>query len=47
MNTFIRASLALLLLSLAMPSQAAIRVLATTADWGALTTELGGERVDV
>jgi zinc/manganese transport system substrate-binding protein len=47
MNTSIRASLALLLFALAMPSQAAIRVLATTADWGALTTELGGERVDV
>ena len=39
--------LALLLLSLALPSEAAVRVLATTADWGALTKELGGDRVDV
>jgi zinc/manganese transport system substrate-binding protein len=43
----IRGALALLVLSVSMPSLAAVRVLATTADWGALTTELGGERVDV
>jgi zinc/manganese transport system substrate-binding protein len=47
MKSPIRGGLALLLLALALPSQAAVRVLATTADWGALTTELGGERVDV
>jgi zinc/manganese transport system substrate-binding protein len=47
MKKIIRSALALLLVSLALPSQAAIRVLATTADWGALTKELGGERVDV
>jgi zinc/manganese transport system substrate-binding protein len=47
MKDLIRGALALLLLSLALPSQAAIRVLATTADWGALTKELGGDRVDV
>jgi zinc/manganese transport system substrate-binding protein len=47
MKTTIRGGLALLLLALAFPSQAAVRVLATTADWGALTRELGGERVDV
>ncbi len=47
MKNAFRGALALLLLSLALPSQAAVRVLATTADWGALTTELGGERVDV
>jgi len=47
MNNLIRGALALLFLSLALPSQAAIRVLATTADWGALTRELGGEHVDV
>ena len=47
MKSYIRGALALLFLSLAPPSQAAIRVLATTADWGALATELGGERVDV
>ncbi len=47
MKNLIRGATALLLLSLALPSQAAIRVLATTADWGALTTALGGDRVDV
>lgn len=47
MKNIIRGALALLFLSLALPSQAAIRVLATTADWGALTKELGGEHVDV
>ena len=47
MKTLLRGALASLLLALAAPSQAAIRVLATTADWGALATELGGERVDV
>jgi zinc/manganese transport system substrate-binding protein len=47
MKHFIRGALALIILSIALPSQAAIRVLATTADWGSLTRELGGDRVDV
>ena len=47
MNTLIRAGLALLLLAVSLPSEAAIRVLATTADWGSLVSELGGDRVDV
>ncbi len=47
MKNLIRGAAALLFLTLALPSQAAIRVLATTADWGALTNELGGDRVDV
>jgi zinc/manganese transport system substrate-binding protein len=47
MKSFIRGALALLFLTLTLPAQAAIRVLATTADWGALAAELGGERVDV
>ncbi|HWJ05157.1 MAG TPA: zinc ABC transporter substrate-binding protein [Steroidobacteraceae bacterium] len=34
-------------LASAPPVQAAVKVLATTADWAALTTELGGEKVDV
>jgi zinc/manganese transport system substrate-binding protein len=34
-------------LFIAEPAQAALRVLATTADWGSLTTELGGDKVDV
>src|SRR6188508_3414651 len=47
MKNFIRGVLALLFLALALPSQAAVRVLATTADWGALAAELGGDKVDV
>ena len=34
-------------LAVAAPALAALRVLATTPDWAALTTELGGERVNV
>ncbi len=41
-------SLALLaLLMSAVPAHAALKVLATTADWAALTRELGGDKVDV
>jgi zinc/manganese transport system substrate-binding protein len=47
MSKYICGALAMLTLAFAVPSQAAVRVLATTADWGALTKELGGERVDV
>jgi zinc/manganese transport system substrate-binding protein len=47
MKFLIRGALALLFLALTLPAQATIRILATTADWGALATELGGERVDV
>jgi zinc/manganese transport system substrate-binding protein len=35
------------LLTLASPAHAALKVLATTADWGALTAELGGDKVNV
>jgi zinc/manganese transport system substrate-binding protein len=38
---------ATLALSVAAPAQAALRVLATSADWGALVHELGGDKVDV
>jgi len=38
---------ALAALGMAVPAHAAVEVLATTADWGALTTELGGDKVDV
>jgi zinc/manganese transport system substrate-binding protein len=31
----------------AVPAHAALRVLATTSDWGALATELGGDKVNV
>ena len=35
------------LLAAAMPAHAALKVLATTADWGSLATELGGDKVNV
>jgi zinc/manganese transport system substrate-binding protein len=35
------------MLAFAAPAHAALKVLATTADWGALTTELGGDKVNV
>ena len=38
---------AMLLVVGSVPAHAALKVLATTPDWGALTTELGGERVNV
>ena len=47
MFRFIRSVIALAILTAAVPAQAAIKVLATTADWGALTTELGGDQVNV
>jgi zinc/manganese transport system substrate-binding protein len=47
MKSFIRLFAILLAASGGVPAQAALKVLATTADWGALTQELGGERVNV
>src|SRR5437762_13653370 len=50
MDKHIRTLLALATLALcagALPAQAALRVLATTPDWAALTTELGGDKVNV
>ena len=47
MKVFIRGILATLALAAAVPAHAELKVLATTADWGALATELGGDRVDV
>jgi zinc/manganese transport system substrate-binding protein len=41
------AGLAVVLALLTWPAQAAVKVLATTADWAALTQELGGDKVDV
>src|SRR5256886_14310045 len=46
----IRSLLALATVSLcvgALPAHAALKVLATTPDWAALVTELGGDRVNV
>src|SRR3954468_6780241 len=34
-------------LGASLPASAALKVLATTPDWGALTTELGGDKVNV
>jgi zinc/manganese transport system substrate-binding protein len=39
--------LVVLMVAGVLPAHAALKVLATTPDWGALTTELGGERVNV
>ncbi|MDR2876453.1 MAG: zinc ABC transporter substrate-binding protein [Chromatiales bacterium] len=39
--------LAMLLLIVALPAHAALKVLATTPEWGALTDELGGDKVNV
>ncbi len=47
MREFIRGAVALLVLLACGPAQATVRILATTADWGALATELGGDRVSV
>jgi zinc/manganese transport system substrate-binding protein len=47
MNRLIQGICLSLALVLAAPAHAAIKVLATTADWGALTKELGGDKVDV
>jgi zinc/manganese transport system substrate-binding protein len=47
MHNLIRSVATLLIFTAAVPAHAALKVLATTADWGALATELGGERVDV
>lgn len=47
MGHFIRCVIALLIFGAAVPANAALKVLATTADWGALATELGGDRLNV
>jgi zinc/manganese transport system substrate-binding protein len=46
-NLFVRSTLAALLIAGAVPANAALKILATTADWGALATELGGDKVNV
>jgi zinc/manganese transport system substrate-binding protein len=43
----IRGTVALLILLACGPAQAAVKILATTSDWGALAAELGGDRVSV
>jgi zinc/manganese transport system substrate-binding protein len=46
-NAVVRCLLCACALVLALPAQAAIKVLATTSDWGSLVTELGGDKVNV
>jgi len=47
MNVLKKIALAAVLTAAMVPAQAAIRVLATTPEWAALTRELGGDKVDV
>jgi zinc/manganese transport system substrate-binding protein len=47
MNPFRSMLVMLVLLAASLPAHAALKVLATTPDWGALTTELGGDKVNV
>ena len=44
---FIRTMLLFAACAVSMSAHAAIKVLATTPEWGALTTELGGDKVNV
>ncbi len=44
---FIRLTALLLVGAASLPANAALKVLATTPDWGALTQELGGDKVNV
>jgi zinc/manganese transport system substrate-binding protein len=44
----VQKSIVVLLLALAaVPAQAAVKILATTPEWGALSQEIGGDKVDV
>ena len=47
MKSLIRVIAMLLVATGSIPAQAALKVLATTPDWGSLTQELGGDRVNV
>jgi zinc/manganese transport system substrate-binding protein len=47
MKAIIRGALALLVILACGPAQATVKILATTSDWGALATELGGDKVSV
>lgn len=47
MIKFIQALCLAAALAVAAPAQAALKILATTADWGSLARELGGDKVDV
>lgn len=47
MSRLIQGACLAAVLLVSLPAQAALKVLATTADWGALTSELGGDKVNV
>ncbi len=47
MNGYVRLICLAAMLACALPAHAALKVLATTADWAALTKEIGGDKVDV
>jgi len=47
MQKIIRGALALLFILACGPAQATVKILATTSDWGALATEIGGDKVNV
>ena len=47
MNRHLRSLCLACALVFALPAHAAIKVLATTADWGSLAAELGGDKVNV
>jgi zinc/manganese transport system substrate-binding protein len=47
MKNLIRLTAMLLVAAASLPANAALKVLATTPDWGALTQELGGDQVNV
>src|SRR3954463_1547426 len=47
MKSAIRFLILLATLGASLPASAALKVLATTPEWGALTTELGGDKVNV
>ncbi len=47
MNRYLRSLCLACALVFALPAHAAIKVLATTADWGSLAGELGGDKVNV
>jgi zinc/manganese transport system substrate-binding protein len=47
MVTTIRSAMVLSMMAVALPAHAALRVLATTPEWGALAAELGGDKLNV
>jgi zinc/manganese transport system substrate-binding protein len=47
MNRRVRPTVLLLAMLVALPAHAAMKVLATTPEWGALAAELGGDKVNV